>query len=658
MQKKYLLAIFFAAFSFLQLKAENSDTLDAFIKSATHDTSGARMLMNASDKYALTNGYAAVKTAIGALDIANEIKNPVFRSEAMFTLAIRYMSQGEYVKASQYLFPSFEISDSLNDDSGRLRALNSIGNLYAHQNMFDAAIPYYEKALAIARKMKNRKREGVIVGNLGNITYMTSENIPGNLAKSETYYLEALTIAKEVGSPTQVINAINNLSIVYGDLKKYERALQLCDTAIVLERAIQDSADLVYTLANMARVYRAQNDYKKAIEIYKTSLGICESLNNRDMMVENYRSLAICYQEVGAYDSAYKYQVLHTNLGDTLVNNSNAEIINDLKNKIANERMQSENDRLKQENEIGELRNSRQNLFLAISIGGILLLGALAFLLFNRARVKEEANKTLGHQNLIIAQKNKDITDSINYARRIQESLLASEETMKKYLPEFFILFKPRDIVSGDFWWITKKNEQVFLCVADCTGHGVPGAFMSLLGISFLNEAVTEKGIYKPDEIFNHVRERIISSLSAENSTNDSKDGMDGVVCRIDAAAGKIAFACANNPLWIIRNGAIIEFRPDKMPVGKHHGEHAPFTLNEIELAKNDIVYLLSDGYADQFGGEHGKKFKYKQLQHLLLEIHHLPMEKQREMLDLGFEKWRGNLEQVDDVLLIGFKIA
>jgi serine phosphatase RsbU (regulator of sigma subunit) len=186
----------------------------------------------------------------------------------------------------------------------------------------------------------------------------------------------------------------------------------------------------------------------------------------------------------------------------------------------------------------------------------------------------------------------------------------------------------------------------------------VPGAFMSLLGISFLNEAVTEKAIYQPDAILEHVRTRIISSLSSENAASESKDGMDAVVCQIDPSSKKISFACANNPLWVIRNGSLIEFRPDKMPVGKHHGEHAPFTLQETELDKNDMVYLLSDGYADQFGGEHGKKFKYKALQKLLLDIHHLPMKEQQEVLDRNFESWRGNLEQVDDVLLIGFKIV
>jgi serine phosphatase RsbU (regulator of sigma subunit) len=568
------------------------------------------------------------------------------------------MNEGEYIKTSQLLFPALDISDSLNDNPGRLRALNSIGNLYAHQNQYAEAARYYERALTIAKVLNNRVRQGVIMGNLGNIYYMQSQGKPDYLKKSESYYLQALKIAKEEDQPYRALSAINNLSMVYADMKNPEKALELCDSAMVFILANNDSADMVYTLANYGRIYRDKLDFKKAIEYYDRQLDISTRLNNRDLMADAYRSLAICYNEIGDYKKAYDYQVLHTNLADTLVNTSNTEIINDLKNKITNERIQSENDQLKQKNEIGDLRNSRQNLFLGISIGGILLLGAFAFLLFNRARVKEEANKTLGHQNLVIAQKNKDITDSINYARRIQESLLASEETMKKFLPEFFIFFKPRDIVSGDFWWITKKEDHIFLCVADCTGHGVPGAFMSLLGISFLNEAVVEKGIYKPNEIFDHVRTRIISSLGSEKTASGNSDGMDGVLCRIDQANRKITFAGANNPLWIIRNGQLIEFRPDKMPVGKHHGEQLPFTLQEVELSKNDIVYLLSDGYADQFGGEHGKKFKYKPLQNLLLEIHHLPMEKQQEILDANFQKWKGNLEQVDDVLLIGFKLT
>ncbi|CAG0978971.1 MAG: SpoIIE family protein phosphatase [Bacteroidetes bacterium] len=227
---------------------------------------------------------------------------------------------------------------------------------------------------------------------------------------------------------------------------------------------------------------------------------------------------------------------------------------------------------------------------------------------------------------------------------------------------DFFILFKPKDIVSGDFYYsITHKhphtNEIFYLCAADCTGHGVPGAFMSMLGISSLNKAIIEKNISVPSEILNDVRESIVSSLNPEGSEEESKDGMDCVLCAIDFTAKKINFAAANNPLWLIRKNELIEYKPDKMPVGMHSGEVKSFTNQGFDLIEGDIVYIFTDGYQDQFGGEKGKKFKAANLKRLLLSIHQKNMEEQEQVLSENFTQWKGSMEQIDDVCLIGLRI-
>lgn len=639
------------------LTAKTGDTLETFLANVPHDTASVRNLLSISETLTLTDQIAALQVSVKAVEIAYETKNPITIYEALQTLGIRYTNQGEYIKASQYLFPALRISDSLNDDNRRLRTLNSIGNLYAQQDQRMVASGYYEKALALAVKTNNKIREGVILGNLGAITYQNANEDSAMLEKAKNYFEQAREIAKENNQASREISACNNLILVLTDLKLFDEALQLSDSVLFKTLALNDSADLAFTLSDIGRIYYAQGSYDKAIVNFNQSLVISRRMNNRSMVTECYKNLSSCYQKKGDYKNAFDYLEKNKALDDSLINTSNTEIITSLKTKIDAERQQSEIDQLKQKNEIGDLRNVRQNLFLGITIGGLVLLGVFAFLLFNRARVKEKANKTLEKQNLIIAEKNKDITDSINYAKRIQESLFASEQDMKRFLPEFFIFFKPRDIVSGDFWWITKKEDKIFLCVADCTGHGVPGAFMSLLGISFLNEAVVEKGIHKPNEIFDHVRTRIITALSSEDSINKNSDGMDAVICCIDLSTRKITFACANNPVWIDRGGKLIEFRPDKMPVGKHHGATSPFSLQEVTLEKNDIVYLLSDGFPDQFGGEQGKKFKYKPLQQLLLANSTKSMADKKDTLEKTFTNWKGNLEQVDDVLLVGFKI-
>jgi len=227
----------------------------------------------------------------------------------------------------------------------------------------------------------------------------------------------------------------------------------------------------------------------------------------------------------------------------------------------------------------------------------------------------------------------------------------------------FFILYKPKDIVSGDFYYAlahktaSGKNEMLYICTADCTGHGVPGAFMSMLGVSSLNESIIEKNITQPNEILNDIRTSIIASLNPEGSDEESKDGMDCILCAYDFDNMQLHVAAANNPLWIVRNGELDEYKPDKMPVGKYGDEPKPFSLQTINLQKGDVVYSFTDGYADQFGGPKGKKFKYKQLEEKLLANHQLPMEEQRKNLLETFESWKGNMEQVDDVLVIGVRI-
>ncbi|MCE3278641.1 MAG: hypothetical protein K0S44_832 [Bacteroidetes bacterium] len=227
----------------------------------------------------------------------------------------------------------------------------------------------------------------------------------------------------------------------------------------------------------------------------------------------------------------------------------------------------------------------------------------------------------------------------------------------------FFILYKPKDIVSGDFYHALahkptgSKNELFYMCTADCTGHGVPGALMSMMGISRLNESIIERNLIHPNEILDNMRTGIIASLNPEGSIEESKDGMDCVLCAYDFEKMELEFAAANNPLWHVRNGQVTEYKPDKMPVGKYGGEMKPFSLQKVSLQKGDIIYTFTDGFADQFGGEKGKKFKYKQLQETLLKNCNLSMEDQKLLLEDVFEKWRGNLEQIDDVLIIGVKI-
>jgi serine phosphatase RsbU (regulator of sigma subunit) len=256
-----------------------------------------------------------------------------------------------------------------------------------------------------------------------------------------------------------------------------------------------------------------------------------------------------------------------------------------------------------------------------------------------------------------IAFQNKEITSSIMYAKRIQSAVLPAEDVFKKLLPRHFILFKPRDIVSGDFYWITEKDKKIILVAADCTGHGVPGAFMSMLGVSLLNEIINNVKKMSACEILNQLRNNVKKTLSQKGRQDETKDGMDLVLCILDFTSLRVQFAGAYNSLWLIRNNELMVYKGDKMPIGIYVGTEKPFTCQDISLKKNDLVYLFSDGYADQFGGPEEKKFKSGNLKELLLKIHNEPLSRQKDILDNTIEDWKGDLQQIDDIMMIGIKI-
>ncbi len=254
-----------------------------------------------------------------------------------------------------------------------------------------------------------------------------------------------------------------------------------------------------------------------------------------------------------------------------------------------------------------------------------------------------------------IAQHQKSIMDSINYAQTIQNSLLPSAPMLRAQLPEHFVLFKPRDVVSGDYYWFSDHSDHFYIAAADCTGHGVPGAFMSMLGMALLNEIISKNQFIDPDRLLNELRHQIMETLHQKGDPGAARDGMDMVVCKVDRKERRLQFAGANNPLYLIRDGELSEYKTDKMHVSIHDVMH-PFNNQEIELKPGDAIYIFSDGYADQFGGPKGKKFKYQPFKDLLVSNSEKEMVEQGLLLDQAFERWKGDLDQIDDVIVIGLK--
>lgn len=266
-------------------------------------------------------------------------------------------------------------------------------------------------------------------------------------------------------------------------------------------------------------------------------------------------------------------------------------------------------------------------------------------------------------QNIALEAKNREITDSIHYARNIQSASIPSEDRFNSYFDSSFVLYKPKDIVSGDFYWVYERDDVVYYVTADCTGHGVPGGFMTMLGLSFLEEIIAGKNVQDPARVLDMLREKIINALNRSGEDGNSKDGMDITICRLDRKSHELTYASANNDLYLVTRDPdqpdgkiLLEFKANRQPCGFYH-KHEPFTANTIQLQKGDCVYTFTDGYADQFGGPKGKKFRYRQFEEVLRNVSGLEPVQQKQHLSNTFEHWRGDLEQIDDVLVIGIRL-
>lgn len=306
-------------------------------------------------------------------------------------------------------------------------------------------------------------------------------------------------------------------------------------------------------------------------------------------------------------------------------------------------------------------------------IAGLVIVGiAFLFLFYHNSKTKKlfalikQQKFEVEAQKEIIEIKNKDVMDSIHYAKYIQGSMLPSARTMNSLFPDNFVLYKPKDVVAGDFYWTEIIDGKPLLAVCDCTGHGVPGAMVSIVACNALNRAINEFKLTNPAVIFDKVNELMQETFS--KSDYEVNDGMDGILCLLDHETMKLHIAAANNPIWIVSPPTLktdlwdepwklSQISADKQPIGKFKETANPFTLKTVGVDKGEMIYLFSDGYADQFGGPKGKKFKYKQLQELLISIAKEPLSNQRAILNKTVEDWRGQLDQVDDILIIGIRI-
>ena len=649
-----------------EYKGDTKQSMDCFEKSLSLSTKNNYKKGIANAYEFITTGHIKTSNYTLALKYAEEglkMQKEMNDKQGLFsiynTMGVIYKHKGDYSKAIQNYYKSLGILEELKDSASIIGSINNIGHIYMEKRDFDKAIQCFDKSLKIAELIGESRSKAAVLLNLGN-TYAAKNEFQ----KSLEYHFMSLKIAEDLKDPGALRDCYGNIGNVYNRLNNYAKAIEYHTKSMNISEEYADSAAIAVGYNTLGPDFIGLKNYPKAIEYHFKALNLGRKLNDIETIEYAYEGLVNSFSVTGNYKKAFEFKILFEEVQDSLLNSKNFDEMANLRANFEMEQTNKERDLIMHAKEIQQKadldKQKMINIFL--SIGGIIIL-LFAIVAVRAYLNKKKANKIIAaqkheveEQKEIIEEKNKDITDSINYAFRIQHAILKAEEHVSKHLPSHFILFKPKDIVSGDFYWTLEKHNHLYLAAADCTGHGVPGAFLTMLGVSFLNEINGVDELLTPAEILNRLRDRIIKELGQTGREMENKDGMDISLARINLKTNELQWAGANNPFYYTKDNELMEVKADKQPIA-YYISMKPFTNHEFSFAKGDIFYLFTDGFADQFGGPEGKKFKYKQLQKKLIETQIFTVEDQKQKLNLLFEDWRGKLEQIDDVCIIGMRL-
>ncbi|MFW6227578.1 MAG: tetratricopeptide repeat protein, partial [Bacteroidota bacterium] len=617
----------------------------------------------------------SIETLEKSMAIKEESGDTKGVSENLNKIGNVYENIYDYTKAIDFYEKSAEVKTTIDDKAGLSQVMDNMGNLYYKQQILEKSIESYERSVAINEQLDNKEVLGKTYNKLG-----VSHFELGQYDQAEEYYKKSISNAEAINENLVKSRALNNLGNLNFIQNRYNKAINYYENAIAIKSEIDDHKGRAISYYNIGNAYRLSNQPDKAIPYFEQSRVLAEEHEEEDLLARNLQVLAQLYHEENNPEKASEFEALAQQIGNPSVDiddniaegemtiaavSEDQDMITMLTEEIIRQKhlVEAEAERRAKENKINRLKLESQNeqikrqrIFLASLTIVIVLVLVVTLLLRMQILQKKKANKELREKNELISTQKRLITDNILSARVIQKAAMPPEDYVKAELPEHFILNMPKDIVSGDFYWLEKRDGALFVAVADCTGHGVQGAVVSMLGIAALNEIVNKSFDSRPSDILNQLSERIKTTLHSENGESAAREGMDMALLKINKDGQEIEFSGAKNPLYLVRDGEVIVYKGNRSPIG-YYTKDIPFTTQKIKTRKGDSLYIFSDGYIDQLGGKELKKFMARRFQKILVDINDKPMETRREILVEKFNKWKGEYAQVDDIMVMGISL-
>ncbi len=623
-----------------------------------------------------------------ASEIERKHPNPLLKVKILKGYTTVYLKKGQLSKLLEYALKMLKHTENLGDKKSLAEAYGQMGIYYTIKQDSARSIEFYLKALKIWKELKHFGEIASVYNNLGILYYYTLQ-----YRKSLEYYFKSIHFNRKLSPGKDVSPSLINIGTIYNAIGKQDSALYYYHLAMKEKQKKEDIYGIAVILNNIGQVFKTHKEYSKALEYFRKTYFLALQHNLSNLQKSALEHIYLTFEKMGKFDSALVYYRDFHNLLDSL---EGSKVQRLLLEKEIEYKFQKEQELQKSQFETRE----KIQLIIMAAIGGVLLV-ALVFLalyigkyrtVFKQKNFIETQQRILIQKNIEIneqqqkqkeileklRQKNKRILDSLFAAKNIQQALFQTSEEVRKELPQHFLFFAPREIVSGDFYWIRQKNNKVFIAVGDCTGHGVPAAFLTILGITYLDK-ILDGGEETPGKMLDKLKKMVVHTLNIDTERLQQKEGMDISLIKLDLKTQQLEYAGAYNSLYIltespdtlkeVRNKAsgflkeyqrgnifLMEISADKQPIGVSYREPHPFTTHTFQMTPYDEVVLFTDGFPDQFGGKKGKKFGYRWFKQMFLRLYPLPISQQEQKLTETFFKWLGHFEQLDDVLVFGMR--